>query len=109
MAKECCVPSRNSDRRCSTTIQPTGYSDLNGMFDAAYPKGMLYYWKSSFLNAVNDDLIDTVIQMVDRCPSKYSGITLEHWHGALARVPQEQTAFVFRHEGHNFANRFRME
>jgi FAD/FMN-containing dehydrogenase len=27
--------------------------------------------------------------------------TLEHWHGAAARVPQDQTAFVYRREGHN--------
>lgn len=84
------------------TIQPTGYTDLNGMFDSAYPKGMLYYWKSNFLTTLDDNLINTMIAMVERCPSKYSGITLEHWHGAAARVPQDQTAFVYRHEGYNF-------
>ena len=26
---------------------------------------------------------------------------IEHWLGALARVLQDQTAFVFRREGHN--------
>ncbi len=84
------------------TMQPTEYSTLNSMFDAAYPKGMLYYWKSSFLDVLNDDLINTLIEAVEHCPSKYSGITLEHWHGAVARVPQDQTAFVFRREGYNF-------
>jgi FAD/FMN-containing dehydrogenase len=82
-------------------IQPTGYADLNGIFDAAYPKGMLYYWKSSFLNGLNQDASNTIVEMIERCPSKYSGITLEHWHGAAARVPQEQTAFVHRREGYN--------
>jgi len=83
------------------TIQPTGYSDLNSMFDIAYPKGMLYYWKSNFLAALDDNVISTMVEMVERCPSKYSGIFLEHWHGAAARVPQDQTAFVYRREGHN--------
>jgi FAD/FMN-containing dehydrogenase len=82
-------------------IQPMAYTDLNGIFDATYPKGALYYWKSSFLNSLNQDLIDTTIEMIERCPSKYSGIMLEHWHGAAARVPQEQTAFVYRREGYN--------
>ncbi len=82
-------------------IQPMGYTDLNGIFDTAYPKGMLYYWKSSFLNSLNQDVIDTMVETIERCPSKYSGITLEHWHGAAARVPQDQTAFVYRREGYN--------
>lgn len=82
-------------------IQPTEYSTLNTMFDAAYPKGMLYYWKSNFLSTLDDNLINTMIEAVEHCPSKYSGITLEHWHGAAARVSQDQTAFVYRREGYN--------
>lgn len=83
------------------SIQPTSYCDLNTMFDATYPKGMLYYWKSSFLNVLSDDSIDKMIDAVERCPSKYTGILVEHWHGALARVPQHQTAFPHRREGFN--------
>ncbi len=83
------------------TIQPTGYNELNSAFDSAYPKGMLYYWKSSFLATLDDHVIDLMVEMVDRCPSKYSGITLEHWHGAAARIPQDQTAFIPRREGYN--------
>ena len=82
-------------------IQPTGYCDLNGMFDIAYPKGMLNYWKSSFLTSLDDDPINTIVDMVEHCPSINSGIFLEHWHGAAARVPQDQTAFHHRREGHN--------
>ena len=82
-------------------IQPATYCDLNGIFDVAYPKGMLYYWKSNFLAVFDDKVIDAMIGAVERCPSKRSGIFVEHWHGALARVPQDQTAFHHRHEGHN--------
>jgi FAD/FMN-containing dehydrogenase len=82
-------------------IQPTGYSDLNSIFDSAYPKGMRNYWKSNFLSTLDDNVIDTIVGTIDRCSSKYSGLFIEHWHGALARVPQDQTAFVFRREGHN--------
>ena len=82
-------------------IQPTGYSDLNSIFDSGYPKGMRNYWKSNFLTTLHDNVIDSIVGTIDRCPSKHSGLFLEHWHGALARVPQDQTAFVFRREGHN--------
>ena len=75
------------------TIQPIPYADLNGMFDAAYPKGMLNYWKSTFLTTVDDEPLNTIIDMVEHCPSKYSGIFLEHWHGAVARVPAGPHSF----------------
>lgn len=83
------------------SIQPTAYSELNGMFDVAYPKGMLYYWKSNFLKDLTDDVINTMVAAVEHCPSRYSGITLEHWHGAATRVPHGHTPFVFRREGYN--------
>jgi len=83
------------------SIQPTSYCDLNSMFDATYPKGMLYYWKSNFLNVLSDELIRMLVEAIERCPSKYTGIMLEHWHGALARVPQDRTAFPHRRDGFN--------
>ncbi len=82
-------------------IQPTTYCDLNSIFDVGYPKGMLNYWKSNFLTDLDDNVISIMVQMVEDCPSIYSGIFLEHWHGALARVPHDQTAFHHRREGHN--------
>jgi|GEM_PF-1534216 len=83
------------------TIQPTEYSDLNSMFDIAYPKGMLNYWKSNFLTTLDDNVIHMMVDMVEHCPSKYSGIFLEHWHGTAVRVPHDRTAFHHRREGHN--------
>ena len=62
------------------TIQPTTYCDLNGMFDAAYPKGMLYYWKSNFLTSLDDDLINTIIEMVRTLSFEIQ----RHLSGALA-------------------------
>ena len=82
-------------------IQPTSYCDLNGIFDAAYPKGMLNYWKSNFLASVDDNVVDAMVEMLEHCPSINSGIFVEHWHGAAARVPQQRTAFHHRREGHN--------
>ncbi len=82
-------------------IQPTSYCDLNSIFDAGYPKGMLNYWKSNFLTTLDDDVINIMVDMLEHCPSKYSGIFVEHWHGAAARVPHDHTAFHHRREGHN--------
>ncbi len=82
-------------------VQPTSYCELNSIYDIAYPKGMLNYWKSNFLSALHDNTINVMVDMVEHCPSIYSGIFVEHWHGAIARVPHDHTAFHHRHVGHN--------
>jgi FAD/FMN-containing dehydrogenase len=42
-------------------LGPIPYCQLNAMLDAAYPKGALNYWKSSFLARLSDAAIDTMI------------------------------------------------
>ena len=34
---------------------PMPYAALNGMLDAAFPKGALNYWKAQFLTDLSDD------------------------------------------------------
>jgi len=77
------------------------YCQLNGMLDAAYPKGALNYWKSSFLAQMNDDAIDTMIDCFARCPTPMGQLLLEHFHGAATRVGVGDTAFPHRVDGYN--------
>src|SRR5215470_11851087 len=72
------------------------YCQLNGMLDAAYPKGALNYWKSSFLEQLSDDAIDTMIESFARCPTPMGQLLLEHFHGAATRVGVGDTAFPHR-------------
>jgi len=78
------------------------YCALNGMLDAAYPKGALNYWKSSFLTKLSDEAIDTMIECFARCPTPMGQLLLEHVHGAVARVGISDTAFPHRADGYNF-------
>jgi len=77
------------------------YTALNQMLDAGYPKGALNYWKSSFLSALTDEAIDTLVDCYSRVPSPMTGIIIEHAHGALARVGVSATAFPHRAAGYN--------
>jgi FAD/FMN-containing dehydrogenase len=83
-------------------IGPVPYSQLNSMLDAAYPRGALNYWKSSFLTQLSDDAIDTMIDCFKRCPTPMGQLLLEHFHGAACRVDATQTAFPHRAVGYNF-------
>jgi FAD/FMN-containing dehydrogenase len=83
-------------------IGPMPYSQLNGMLDAAYPKGALNYWKSSFLAQLSDAAIDKMIECFARCPTPMGQMLLEHFHGAATRVKVGDTAFPHRADGYNF-------
>jgi FAD/FMN-containing dehydrogenase len=82
-------------------LGPLPYCQQNSMLDAAYPKGALNYWKSSFLTQLSDDAIDTMIDCFGRCPTPMGQLLLEHLHGAVTRIGVTDTAFPHRSEGYN--------
>jgi FAD/FMN-containing dehydrogenase len=82
-------------------VGPMPYTQLNGMLDAAYPKGALNYWKSRFLSQLSDEVIDAMIDAFGRCPTPMGQLLLEHFHGAATRVPVGDTAFPHRSVGYN--------
>jgi FAD/FMN-containing dehydrogenase len=82
-------------------IGPISYCQLNGMLDAAYPKGALNYWKSSFLSHLSDSVIGAMIENFARCPTPMGQLLIEHFHGAATTVGATDTAFPHRAEGYN--------
>jgi hypothetical protein len=84
------------------TVGPISYCQLNSMLDAAYPKGALNYWKSSFLTQLSDIAIETMIACFADCPTPMGQLLLEHVHGAAAKIGVTDTAFPHRSEGYNF-------
>ncbi len=82
-------------------LGPVPYCQLNGMLDAAYPKGALNYWKSSFLARLSDDAIDAMVECFARCPTPMGQMLIEHFHGAVTRVGVSDTAFPHRADGYN--------
>jgi FAD/FMN-containing dehydrogenase len=83
------------------TIGPISYCQQNAMLDAAYPRGALNYWKSNFLSRLSDDAIDTLVECFATCPTPMGQILIEHFHGAVCRVPVADTAYAQRNEGYN--------
>jgi hypothetical protein len=77
------------------------YSSLNGMLDPAFPKAALSYWKAQFVADLTDDVIRTLIEGFQECPSPMSHIIIEHFHGAASRVPVTSTACTMRVTGFN--------
>ena len=82
-------------------VGPMPYPVLNTILDAAYPKGALNHWKSSFLKDLSDDAIDVLIGSFEVAPSPMSGVLFEHFHGAVSRVSETETACPNRGPGYN--------
>ena len=77
------------------------YPAVNMMFDEAYPRGALNYWKSSFVRDLSDEAIGELIERFAVTPSPMSAMVIEHFHGAVCRVGVSDTAVPHRHPGYN--------
>jgi FAD/FMN-containing dehydrogenase len=82
-------------------VTPKPYVAHQKMFDAAYPHGRHYYWKSHKLGPLTDEIIDVVIEHAARVTSPLSVIPIFCLGGAVARVPEEATAFPYRDASHD--------
>ncbi|ELY92764.1 FAD linked oxidase [Natrialba hulunbeirensis JCM 10989] len=76
--------------------RPMAFTDLQSMLDEDYPDGLRYYWKSIYVTAITDDLVDVVLQCNESAPSALSTVDIWHLDGAVAEVPQDETAFWHR-------------
>ncbi len=77
------------------------YPGANRMLDAGFPRGARNYWKSSFMQDLDDDLIDVMIERFARAPSAMTAMIYEHLHGQVTRVPVSDAAFPHREPGYN--------
>ena len=82
-------------------VGPMPYPAMNTILDDGYPKGALNYWKSSFFNELSDEVIDILVESFETQPSAMGGAIFEHFHGAVTRVGEADTAWPHRHEGFN--------
>jgi FAD/FMN-containing dehydrogenase len=69
------------------------YSVLQTAFDPFFQKGLLCYWKSRFIDNLEADTIDAVIQLAANRPSPKSAVEVWKLGGAMNRVPVKETAF----------------
>ena len=76
---------------------PMPYAALQSAFDPFFPRGWLYYWKSTSMDRLDGDTVDAIIRYAAERPSPDALMAL--WHlggGAPSRIPPEETAFGSR-------------
>jgi FAD/FMN-containing dehydrogenase len=82
-------------------VGPMPYPAVNMMFDDAYPRSALNYWKSSFVKGLSDEAIAELVGRFAVAPSPMSAMVIEHFHGAVCRVGVSDTAVPHRNPGYN--------
>jgi FAD/FMN-containing dehydrogenase len=92
---------RNFKTPALDAIAVRPYLTHQAMFDAAFPHGRGYYWKSCTLPPLTDEMIDRLIRQAEKITSRFSAMPLFTQGGAVAAVEEDATAFPNRTAQHN--------
>jgi FAD/FMN-containing dehydrogenase len=87
---------RRSGSPLAEHVGPLAYSKWQQMMDPAAPSGRYNYWKNTTYQALDDATIDLLAASAEDLPSRETEIHLQHLGGAIARVPEQETAFASR-------------
>ena len=82
-------------------VQPMPYVAVQHLIDEGNPKGLRNYWNADFLAELPDDAVDTLVTHALKPTSPLSQVILMPGGGAIARVPEDATAFGQRNAPFN--------
>jgi FAD/FMN-containing dehydrogenase len=77
-------------------VQPMPYVAVQQLIDAGNPPGMQNYWSGDFFESLPDEAVDVLVELATAPVSPLTSIILTPGRGAIARVPDEATAFGTR-------------
>ena len=92
---------RNFEKPIVDAVGPMPYTALQTMLDGGFPSGLQVHWRSEFVTAIPDALIDAAVSAFERVQSPLSAIMFEQFGGAVKRVPRDETAFDHRDSDYN--------
>src|SRR6266511_4314008 len=81
-------------------VGPKPYAGFQSALDPTVVHGWNYYWKSTHLPELRDDLIDVITEHAFSCSSPRSYAAMFHLKGAVSRVAEGGTAFGNRQASH---------
>jgi FAD/FMN-containing dehydrogenase len=86
-------PLRSFRPTVADLTQRMSWLDVQRFFDADYPDGRRYYWKSTMVGELSDPVIQAMVEQTRRRPSMLTSIDIWALGGAFARVDGEAAAF----------------
>jgi tetratricopeptide (TPR) repeat protein len=95
-ADEILEPVRTFGSPLLDGLQPMPFTALQSAFDALYPAGLQWYWKTDFFRQIPDAAIDVHARYGAQLPTGHSTMHLYPIDGAASRVAADATAFPYR-------------
>ena len=93
-------PLRASRTPLLDLVGPTPYVAFQSAIDSTVVHGWNYYWKSTHLPELRDDLIDVIAEHAFSARRRARTVALFHLKGAVSRVTEGGTAFGNRQASH---------
>jgi hypothetical protein len=87
------APIKDSLSPIVELVAPIPYVDLQQMFDASAPWGLLSYEKAVYVDDLTDGIIDVIVEHQAKKMSPLSFVPIFNFGGAFRRVDEEATAF----------------
>jgi FAD/FMN-containing dehydrogenase len=81
-------------------VGPKPYVRFQSALDSTVVHGWNYYWKSTYLPELGDDLIDVIAEHAFSSSSPRSYVAMFHLKGAVSRMAEGGTAFGNRQASH---------
>jgi FAD/FMN-containing dehydrogenase len=90
------APLRTFEAPPVDVIRAQPYVEAQSMLDPTAPAHQLNYWKSAFLPALSDGVLEALVRRGTSLPSPLAQIHVHHLGGAVDRVPADATAYAAR-------------
>jgi FAD/FMN-containing dehydrogenase len=97
------APLRQLGRPLEDMSATGPYVEAQSALDDLFPVGGRYYWKSHFLDELGDAAIATIVEHAAARPTPQSVIYIRTLGGAIARVPDGETAYAHRSAAFNLS------
>ena len=98
-ADETLAPVRGFGTPLLDATQPMPFPVLQSPFDALYPAGLQWYWRTDFFREIPDAAIATHQEFGEALPTPHSTMHMYPIDGAVQRVSSDATAFAYRDGG----------
>jgi FAD/FMN-containing dehydrogenase len=98
-ADETLAPVRGFGTPLLDGTQQVPFPALQSVFDALYPAGLQWYWRTDFFREIPDAAIAAHQEFGEALPTPHSTMHMYPIDGAVQRVSSDATAFAYRDGG----------